>query len=56
VPVNWKPYLEKLPKDPWGSPYQYMNPGVKGPVDVFSFGADGQTGGEGQDADIGSWE
>jgi len=56
VPANWKPYLEKLPKDPWGSPYQYMNPGVKGPVDVFSFGADGQTGGEGQDADIGSWE
>jgi general secretion pathway protein G len=56
VPNNWKPYLEKLPNDPWGRPYQYVNPGVKGPVDVFSFGADGQTGGEGRDADIGSWQ
>ncbi len=56
VPVNWKTYLEKLPKDPWGNAYQYANPGVKGPVDVFSFGADGQAGGEGRDADIGSWQ
>jgi len=52
-PLNWKPYLEKLPTDPWGNAYQYVNPGVKGPVDVFSFGADGQ---EGKDADLGSWE
>ncbi|NBD19391.1 type II secretion system major pseudopilin GspG [Aquabacterium fontiphilum] len=56
VPPNWKSYLEKLPRDPWGNAYQYANPGVKGPVDVFSFGADGQPGGEGKDADIGSWE
>ena len=56
IPPNWKPYLEKLPNDPWGRGYQYVNPGVKGPVDVFSFGADGQSGGEGRDADIGSWE
>ncbi|HET8869845.1 MAG TPA: type II secretion system major pseudopilin GspG [Aquabacterium sp.] len=56
IPPNWKPYLEKLPNDPWGRPYQYVNPGVKGPVDVFSFGADGQSGGEGRDADIGSWQ
>lgn len=56
VPMNWKPYLEKLPMDPWGKPYQYVNPGVKGAVDVFSFGADGQSGGEGRDADIGSWQ
>ena len=56
VPGNWKPYLEKLPTDPWGNPYQYVNPGVKGQVDVFSFGADGQSGGEGRDADIGSWQ
>lgn len=56
VPPNWKPYLEKLPNDPWGHAYQYVNPGVKGPVDVFSFGADGQAGGEGRDADIGSWQ
>ena len=56
IPPNWKPYLDKLPMDPWGHPYQYVNPGVKGPVDVFSFGADGQSGGEGRDADIGSWQ
>ena len=56
IPGNWKPYLEKLPKDPWGAPYQYVNPGVKGQVDVFSFGADGQSGGEGRDAEIGSWQ
>ena len=56
IPPNWKSYLEKLPNDPWGRPYQYVNPGVKGAVDVFSFGADGQSGGEGRDADIGSWQ
>ena len=53
---NWKPYLDKLPNDPWGRPYQYLNPGVKGEVDVMSFGADGQAGGEGRNADIGSWQ
>ncbi|MEW6693868.1 MAG: type II secretion system major pseudopilin GspG [Pseudomonadota bacterium] len=56
VPTNWRPYLEKLPTDPWGRPYQYLNPGAYGPVDVFSLGADGQPGGEGHDADIGSWQ
>ena len=56
VPTNWKPYLEKLPNDPWGKPYQYLNPGVKGEVDVMSYGADGQPGGEGKNADIGSWQ
>ena len=55
-PPNWKPYLEKLPNDPWGRPYQYLNPGIKGPIDVLSLGADGQPGGEGNDADIGSWQ
>ena len=55
-PINWKPYLEKLPNDPWGHPYQYLNPGIKGEVDVMSFGADGQSGGEGNNADIGSWQ
>ena len=54
IPSNWKPYIDKLPSDPWGHPYQYVVPGLKGEVDVFSFGADGQTGGEGRDADIGS--
>ena len=56
VPSNWKPYLDKLPNDPWGRAYQYMNPGIKGEVDVLSFGADGQAGGEGNNADIGSWQ
>ena len=56
APANWRPYLDKLPADPWGHPYQYLNPGVKGEIDVFSFGADGQAGGEGRDADIGSWQ
>jgi len=51
-----KPYVEKLPSDPWGKPYQYLNPGVKGEIDVMSFGADGQPGGEGKNADIGSWQ
>ena len=56
VPGNWKGYLDKLPDDPWKHPYQYANPGAHGEIDVFSFGADGQAGGEGDDADIGSWQ
>lgn len=56
VPTNWKPYLDQLPSDPWGKPYVYLNPGIKGEVDVMSFGADGQSGGEGKNADIGSWQ
>ncbi len=56
IPPNWKPYLDKLPNDPWSRPYQYLNPGVRGEVDVLSFGADGQPGGEGRDADVGSWQ
>ena len=56
VPANWKPYLDKLPNDPWGRAYQYMNPGIKGEVDVLSLGADGQAGGEGNNADVGSWQ
>ena len=56
LPANWRPYLDKLPADPWGRPYQYIFPGVKGEVDVFSLGADGQTGGDGKNADIGSWQ
>ncbi len=55
---GWKAggYLEKMPKDPWGNPYQYLAPGVRGEIDVFSFGADGQAGGSGDDADIGNWD
>lgn len=55
IPPNWKQTIKKLPNDPWGRPYQYLNPGVKNEVDVMSFGADGVTGGEGKNADIGSW-
>jgi len=56
IPPNWKPYLDKLPNDPWGRPYQYANPGLKGEIDVFSFCADGILGGEGKDAEVGSWQ
>jgi general secretion pathway protein G len=56
APANWKPYLERLPSDPWGRPYQYLNPGIKGEIDVMSLGADGQPGGEGKNADVGSWQ
>ena len=54
VPNNWKSggYVERLPKDPWGYDYQYLNPGVKAEIDVFSLGADGAPGGEGNNADI----
>ena len=55
-PPNWKPYLDKLPSDPWGRAYQYSSPGLKGEVDIYSFGADGVIGGEGKNADIGSWQ
>lgn len=57
IPARWRSggYLEHLPKDPWGNEYQYLNPGVQGEIDVFSLGADGQPGGEGKGADIGSW-
>ena len=55
---NWNPggYLERLPKDPWGNPYQYLNPGNNGEIDVFTFGADGVPGGEGNNADLGNWD
>ena len=49
-------YIRKLEKDPWGNDYQYKRPGENGPFDLFSFGADGQQGGEGLDRDIGNWE
>jgi len=55
VPQNWKTggYLDSLPNDPWGHPYQYANPGTKGEIDVYSFGADKKPGGTGADADVG---
>jgi len=58
LPANWKAggYLERLHKDPWGNEYQFLSPGIRADIDVFSFGADGVPGGEAFDADIGSWD
>lgn len=58
LPKNWKTggYLERLPIDPWGNPYQFLNPGLHGELDIISLGADGASGGEGNDADIGNWQ
>jgi general secretion pathway protein G len=53
---NWKQYLDRLPKDPWGNDYQYLAPGAKGEIDILTFGADGQPGGDAVNADIGNWE
>ncbi|MBT8089467.1 MAG: type II secretion system major pseudopilin GspG [Gammaproteobacteria bacterium] len=55
---NWKTggYLDRLPKDPWGNPYQYLNPGNNNEIDVYTLGRDGRPGGEGLDADIGNWD
>ncbi|HWY72069.1 MAG TPA: type II secretion system major pseudopilin GspG [Burkholderiaceae bacterium] len=59
IPTNWKAggYLDAstVRKDPWGNDYAYLNPGLHGEIDLISFGRDGQPGGEGPDADIGSW-
>ncbi|RXJ72660.1 type II secretion system protein GspG [Veronia nyctiphanis] len=56
-PRNYKEdgYIKRLSKDPWGNDYQYLNPGEHGKIDIFSFGADGQEGGEGINQDIGNW-
>lgn len=48
-------YLRALPVDPWGRPYEYRNPGQHGPIDIYSYGADGEEGGEGVNADIVNW-
>lgn len=54
---NWKAggYLDRVPKDPWGNPYLYLNPGNNAEIDVYTLGRDGRPGGEGVDADIGNW-
>ena len=54
---NWNPngYVQKLPKDPWGNDYQFLNPGNRAAIDIYSFGQDGQPGGERLAADIGNW-
>jgi len=58
LPANWAAngYMERLPTDPWGQPYLYLEPGVHGDFDVFSYGADGVAGGSDVNADIGSWQ
>ena len=57
IPRNWKDdgYIDKIPKDPWGDNYIYLSPGVHGDYDLYSYGADGEEGGDGKDADIQSW-
>lgn len=54
---NWKTggYVDRLPRDPWGNEYQFLNPGVHAEIDVYSLGADGVLGGDGINADIGNW-
>ncbi len=58
APNNWAEngYIDRVPADPWGRPYQYLSPGVHGPFDVFSLGADGRAGGTGVNAVIGNWQ
>jgi general secretion pathway protein G len=60
IPNNWKQggYLETMPVDPWGRPYLYLQPAEfgSGEYDIYSLGADGVTGGEDQNADIGNWQ
>lgn len=49
-------YMPRMPTDPWGNPFQYLNPGARGEIDIYSLGADAQPGGDGVDADIGNWD
>lgn len=55
-PRHWHQYLKSLPMDPWERPYLYLNPGQHGEVDIFTYGPDGQPGGEGNNAEIGNWD
>ena len=56
IPRDWRSYLKSLPKDPWNREYLYLNPGQHGDVDVFTYGAEGQSGGKGINAEIGNWD
>ncbi len=55
---NWKEggYIDRLPSDPWGNEYRYLNPGVHGEIDVWSYGSTGTSSGSGSDAEIGNWQ
>jgi general secretion pathway protein G len=56
--ASWKSggYLDRIPEDPWGRPYAYLSPGVEGEFDLYTLGADGVRGGDGENADIGNWQ
>ena len=58
APANWQKggYVKKLQKDPWQRPYLYLSPGEHGEIDIFSYGADGIEGGEGENGDVGNWK
>ena len=58
IPQNYRDggYITKVPEDPWGNSYIYLNPGIHGEYDIISYGADGEPGGEGKDSDVQSWE
>ncbi len=57
IPAHYKDggYIRKIPLDPWGQPYLYLSPGVHGEYDLFSYGPDGESGGEGENADVANW-
>ncbi|MCK9172682.1 type II secretion system major pseudopilin GspG [Desulfuromonas thiophila] len=58
IPLRYREggYINKVPQDPWGGTYIYLSPGLHGEFDLLSYGADGEAGGEGKDADVRSWE
>ncbi|MGH8283551.1 MAG: type II secretion system major pseudopilin GspG [Gammaproteobacteria bacterium] len=55
VPPHWKQYLDRLPVDPWDHPYQYLNPGVHGQIDIWSYGPKGPSGSTTDSDVIGNW-
>ncbi len=58
IPKNYRKggYIDRIPNDPWGNPYAYLSPGAHGDCDLSSYGADGMPGGEGENADVNSWD
>ena len=58
IPIKYRDggYMKKIPSDPWGGNYIFLSPGINGDYDLLSYGADGEPGGEGKDADVKSWE
>ena len=57
-PMHWREggYIPKVPPDPWGRSYVYLSPGSHGEYDLLSYGADGEPGGDGKNADVESWD